>query len=55
MQTDSKFTQQELPACKPILTPKWVSLTVEFPGLRLRSYMLLRNGPRCLLLVFSYR
>ncbi|KAF9677038.1 hypothetical protein SADUNF_Sadunf08G0065800 [Salix dunnii] len=21
---DSKFTQQELPACKPILTPKWV-------------------------------
>jgi hypothetical protein len=21
----SKFTQQELPACKPILTPKWVS------------------------------
>ncbi|CAD6338759.1 unnamed protein product [Miscanthus lutarioriparius] len=22
--TDSKFTQQELPACKPILTPKWV-------------------------------
>jgi len=20
----SKFTQQELPACKPILTPKWV-------------------------------
>jgi len=24
--TDSKFTQQELPACKPILTPKWVGL-----------------------------
>ncbi|KAM5575635.1 hypothetical protein ABKV19_014542 [Rosa sericea] len=23
-QTDSRFTQQELPACKPILTPKWV-------------------------------
>ena len=21
---DSKFTQQELPACKPILTPRWV-------------------------------
>uniref|UniRef100_A0A2P2LZT2 Uncharacterized protein MANES_03G079600 n=1 Tax=Rhizophora mucronata TaxID=61149 RepID=A0A2P2LZT2_RHIMU len=20
----SRFTQQELPACKPILTPKWV-------------------------------
>lgn len=26
--TDSKFTQQELPACKPILTPKWVGLRV---------------------------
>lgn len=26
--SDSKFTQQELPACKPILTPKWVSFTV---------------------------
>jgi hypothetical protein len=25
---DSKFTQQELPACKPILTPKWVCLLV---------------------------
>lgn len=23
----SRFTQQELPACKPILTPKWVILT----------------------------
>ncbi|XP_010532003.1 PREDICTED: ALA-interacting subunit 5-like [Tarenaya hassleriana] len=23
----SKFTQQELPACKPILTPRWVILT----------------------------
>nr|DAD44073.1 TPA_asm: hypothetical protein HUJ06_002303 [Nelumbo nucifera] len=22
--SDSRFTQQELPACKPILTPKWV-------------------------------
>lgn len=22
--SDSKFTQQELPACKPILTPQWV-------------------------------
>ncbi|AQK42264.1 Putative thioredoxin superfamily protein [Zea mays] len=26
--TDSKFTQQELLACKPILTPKWVGLRV---------------------------
>ncbi|KAF6163580.1 hypothetical protein GIB67_022145 [Kingdonia uniflora] len=24
--TDSRFTQQELPACKPILTPQWVIL-----------------------------
>ncbi|KAF5748000.1 ALA-interacting subunit 5-like [Tripterygium wilfordii] len=24
---DSKFTQQELPACKPILTPGWVVAT----------------------------
>lgn len=23
--SDSRFTQQELPACKPILTPRWVS------------------------------
>lgn len=23
--SDSRFTQQELPACKPILTPKWVT------------------------------
>lgn len=22
--SDSRFTQQELPACKPILTPRWV-------------------------------
>ncbi|KAG8386549.1 hypothetical protein BUALT_Bualt03G0159900 [Buddleja alternifolia] len=25
--SDSRFTQQELPACKPILTPKWVIST----------------------------
>lgn len=24
--SDSRFTQQELPACKPILTPKWVNI-----------------------------
>ncbi|KDO61543.1 hypothetical protein CISIN_1g0185602mg, partial [Citrus sinensis] len=29
----SKFTQQELPACKPILTPKWVILTFLVVGI----------------------
>ncbi|CAN7063930.1 unnamed protein product [Brassica oleracea var. botrytis] len=29
---DSRFTQQELPACKPILTPKWVILTFLVSG-----------------------
>ncbi|CAA7062095.1 unnamed protein product [Microthlaspi erraticum] len=28
----SKFTQQELPACKPILTPRWVILTFLVAG-----------------------
>ncbi|KAF8094543.1 hypothetical protein N665_0360s0045 [Sinapis alba] len=28
----SRFTQQELPACKPILTPKWVILTFLVSG-----------------------
>jgi len=28
--SDSKFTQQELPACKPILTPRWVSFYHSF-------------------------
>ena len=28
--SDSKFTQQELPACKPILTPKWVILYFKY-------------------------
>ena len=26
--SDSRFTQQELPACKPILTPRWVSFII---------------------------
>ncbi|KAG2254839.1 hypothetical protein Bca52824_084975 [Brassica carinata] len=30
--SDSKFTQQELPACKPILTPSWVILTFLVAG-----------------------
>lgn len=27
---DSRFTQQELPACKPILTPRWVRILSHF-------------------------
>ncbi|CAK9165637.1 unnamed protein product [Ilex paraguariensis] len=30
---DSRFTQQELPACKPILTPRWVISTFMFVSL----------------------
>ncbi|KAF8378859.1 hypothetical protein HHK36_030208 [Tetracentron sinense] len=30
---DSRFTQQELPACKPILTPGWVITTFIFIGI----------------------
>ncbi|KAJ8550183.1 hypothetical protein K7X08_033890 [Anisodus acutangulus] len=30
---DSRFTQQELPACKPILTPQWVVTTFIFIGI----------------------
>jgi hypothetical protein len=53
MQTDSKFTQQELPACKPILTPKWVSLTVQLTPLGLRLYIVPQKWTSfCLLLVF---
>lgn len=29
--SDSRFTQQELPACKPILTPQWVSASLPPP------------------------
>lgn len=29
---DSRFTQQELPACKPILTPGWVQSTISNIG-----------------------
>ncbi|CAK9183153.1 unnamed protein product, partial [Ilex paraguariensis] len=29
----SRFTQQELPACKPILTPRWVISTFMFVSL----------------------
>ncbi|XP_028065634.1 ALA-interacting subunit 1-like, partial [Camellia sinensis] len=30
---DSRFTQQELPACKPILTPGWVITAFIFVGI----------------------
>ncbi|MFS7953758.1 putative CDC50/LEM3 family protein [Helianthus anomalus] len=35
-------TQQELPACKPILTPKWVSIVVSM-YVKSRSDQQLRN------------
>ncbi|CAI5960353.1 unnamed protein product [Closterium sp. NIES-65] len=32
MRPDSRFTQQELPACKPLLTPAWVIATLFLVG-----------------------
>lgn len=36
--SDSRFTQQELPACKPILTPKWVRILQYFAKLPIYVY-----------------
>ena len=36
---DSRFTQQELPACKPILTPGWVSFSSYYSCLSLPSFV----------------